>query len=265
MGMEIDPDEKLYFKQFDFDYQVKSTGTSIKVSDRLKLNLYFDAKRKIESRVELDIAKLQQLTELKELYESGGILEDTVIKNNFCYYKVICDETTRKIKSFELDERKVAKALKLSGYFSILTHKLDFDAMETYRTYHLRDEQEKCFQLMKDQLVSDRQRNWSEDGKTGRLFILFVSLILGSYVRHVWRSTDLRRLFSSSLELLDEMTSIRCIEHTNRAKVITPFVGKQVDICDAFGFLIPEGCAPKFASRQKPKRKRGRPPKKKAS
>jgi hypothetical protein len=62
MGMEIDPDEKLYFKQFDFDYQVKSTGTSIKVSDRLKLNLYFDAKRKIENRVELDIAKLQQLT-----------------------------------------------------------------------------------------------------------------------------------------------------------------------------------------------------------
>jgi hypothetical protein len=63
--------------------------------------------------------------------------------------------------------------------------------------------------------------------------------------------------------VLDEMKSIRYIEHTNRAKQITPFVGAQVDICNAFGFDIPEGCAPTYTSHQKPKRKRGRPPKKK--
>jgi len=57
---------------------------------------------------------------------------------------------------------------------------------------------------MKDQMAADRQRNWSEDGKTGRLFVLFVSLILSSYVRHVWKSTGLRKKFASSLEILDE-------------------------------------------------------------
>ena len=31
------------------------------------------------------------------------------------------------------------------------------------------------------------------------------------------------------------------VRYPNRAKVITPFVGKQVDICEAFGFAIPEG------------------------
>ena len=30
-----------------------------------------------------------------------------------------------------------------------------------------------------------RQRNWSEEGKTDRLLILFVGLILSSYVRHI--------------------------------------------------------------------------------
>ena len=29
-----------------------------------------------------------------------------------------------------------------------------------------------------------------------------------------------------------------------KMKVITPFVGSQVDICKAFGFDIPDGCAP---------------------
>ena len=29
------------------------------------------------------------------------------------------------------------------------------------------------------------------------------------------------------------------IDHTGKMKVITPFVGFQVDICKAFGFAIP--------------------------
>ena len=135
--------------------------------------------------------------------------------------------------------------------------------MNAYRAYRLRDEQEKFFQQMKDQMVADRQRNWSEEGKVGRLFILFVSLVLSSYVRHIWKSTELRDLFCSSLDVVDDMRPIRLIEHTNRAQMITPFVGTQVDICEAFGFEIPEGCAPaSYASRQENKRKRGRPPKK---
>ena len=165
------------------------------------------------------------------------------------------------VKSFELDEKKVEKALRLSGFFAIMTHGVEYSAMETFRIYGLRDEQEKYFQQMKDQMAADRQRNWSEEGKTGRLFILFVSLVLSSWVRHIWKSTELYEYFSSSLEILDEMRPIRLIEHTNRAKMITPFVGAQVDICEAFGFDVPTGCAPDYTSRQKPKRKRGRPPK----
>jgi hypothetical protein len=66
-------------------------------------------------------------------------------------------------------------------------------------------------------------------------------------------------MFRSSIDILDEIRPIRMIEHTNRAKTITPFVGAQLDICKEFGFDIPEGCAPAYTSRQKAKRKRGRP------
>jgi len=77
-----------------------------------------------------------------------------------------------------------------------------------------------------------------------------------TYVRHVWKSTKyLKDKFPSSLDILDEMRPIRMIEHTNWAKAITSFVGAQIDICDAFGFKIPEGCAPKYKSRQKPTRR----------
>jgi hypothetical protein len=261
--MVVDSEAMVYHKQYDIEYEVGSTGQSTKMSDRLKLNLYFDPVRRGLELMELDIALSFQETALRGLLESKGILgDDAWIKREYCYYKVTYDTATRAIKSYEPNENKVLKARRLSGFFAVMTHGVDFDSMAAFRAYRLRDEQEKYFQQMKDQMSSDRQRNWSEEGKTGRLFILFVSLVLSSYVRHIWKSTKLHDLFPSSQDILDEMRPIRFIEHTNRAKTITPFVGAQVDICDAFGFDIPDGCAPAYVSLQKSPRKRGRPPKK---
>ena len=259
-GMMIDPEVKIYYSQYDFVYNSKNIGQAD--SNQLKLNLYFDPVRRSLELMEMDICLTLQQTALRELLANKAALDnDATLKRDFSYYDITYDTGTRIIKTFALNEKKVAKARCYSGFFSIITHGVDYDAMKTYRTYSLRDEQEKCFQQMKDQMVSDRQRNWSEEGKTGRLFILFVSLVLSSYVRHIWGSTQLRDLFSSSLDILDEMRSIRQIEHTNEAKALTPFVGAQVDICEAFGFDIPEDCKPAYKARKKPMRKSNRPPK----
>ena len=197
-GMSVDPDARIYYIQYDLDYEVESIGQTTKAANRLKLNLYFDPIRRGLELMELDIALSLQETVLGKLLEHRGILgNDAAIGRDYCYYKVNYDPVTREIKSFELNSKKVEKARSLSGFFSIMTHGLDFNAMKAYGTYRLRDEQEKYFQQMKDQMVADRQRNWSEEGKTGRLLILFVSLILSSYVRHIWKSTKLHDMSSS--------------------------------------------------------------------
>jgi hypothetical protein len=254
-GMVIDSSSGIYHKQYDIDYEVESTGESVKASNRLKLNLYFDPTHRARELLELDIALLFQRDALLELLENGEILdEDATIKRDYYYYNIVYDPATRVIESFEVNEKKVAKKRKLSGFFAIMTHGMDSGAMETFSTYCLRDEQEKYFQEMKDRVQSDWQRNWSKDGKTGWLFIQFVSLIISSYMRYIWKTTKLCDLFSSPLDILDEMRPILIIEHPNRAKVITPFVEEQVEICEAFGIQIPEGCS--TVSRQKPNRKR---------
>lgn len=61
--------------------------------------------------------------------------------------------------------------------------------------------------------------------------------------------------------ILEEMQTIRCIEHNGLRKFITPFVGDQLLICDAFGFEVPEGCRPTYTSKKSIKGKHGRPPK----
>ena len=44
-----------------------------------------------------------------------------------------------------------------------------------------------------------------------------------------------------------------------RVQMITPFVGAQVDICDAFGFESQGSCTKTHVSRQKRNNKRGTP------
>ena len=90
------------------------------------------------------------------------------------------------------------------------------------------------------------------------LFILFVAMVLASQVKYIWK-TKLEKQFASSLDVLDEMRAIRCIEHKGRKSSITPFVGAQLDICEAFGFEVLEGCAPKYRSKKVEPKRRGRP------
>lgn len=262
-GMEIDKETRLYYKQYDIEYNVESIGNHVKASERLKLNLYFDPIRRGEELLNLEIEIKEQKEALDAMLAEKAVLDDTAtIRCAYCYHKVSYDPASRAIQSYELNEKKVAKTKRISGFFAIVTHKLDMNALAVLSNYRLRDEQEKYFQQMKDQMSCDRQRNWSEEGKTGRLFILFVSLILSSYIRNIWKTTELKKRFSSSLEVLDEMRSIRCIEHTGRTKFIAPFVGMQIDICNVFGFDIPEGCSPAYSSKQKIPKRRGRPKKK---
>ncbi len=262
-GMELDPKERIYYKQYDLEYQIEGHRDNVKQADRLKLNLYFDPMRRSSELLDLDIAvKTQQQALAKILSEQLPLDDDTTIRRAYCYYKLDYDETTRILKGFSLDEKKVARKKREAGFFANTTLKIDADPMVAQHHYRLRDEQEKYFSMMKGLMGADRQRNWSESGKTGRLFILFVAQILGCYLGNI-RKSKLEDQFDSIADVLGEMRPIRYIEHPNTEGFITPFVGKQVDICEAFEFEIPEGCAPEYVVRKTTKGKRGRPRKNK--
>jgi transposase len=258
--MSYDRKSGIYFFQQKVEYAVRSTRAgSIKHAKNLCVNIYFDPMRRTLELKKLadDLYDMQE--QLDELIGQDSPYNAAEIKKTFKYFQVAYDSQVNSITGYTRNDDKINKAKEFSGFFSITSHKLTMSAMEVLATYNLRDEQEKYFQQMKNQMASDRRRTWSEEGKTGRLFILFVSLILASQVRSTWKSA-LADLFSTSLEVLDEMKSIRCIEHPGTAKHITAFVGRQRDICKAFGFDIPQGCDVGYEIRKvEPKNRRGRP------
>lgn len=261
--MEVDPKERIYYKQYDFEYQIEGRRDNVKKADRLKLNLYFDPMRRSSELLDLDVAIKTQRQALDEILTRQIPLDDDVtVKRAYCYFKLDYNKATRILKSYALDEKKIARKKQEAGFFANTTLKMDADPMVAQHHYRLRDEQEKYFSMMKGLMGADRQRNWSESGKTGRLFILFVAQILGCYLGNI-RKTKLADAFDSIADILGEMRPIRYIEHPHTKGFITPFVGKQIDICEAFGFEIPEGCAPEYVVRKTSKGQRGRPRKNK--
>ena len=261
--MEIDPDERLYYKQYDLEYQISGRRDNIKKSDRLKLNLYFDPMRRDQENIDIDIALRTQGEALSQIQKTQTPLDDDrTISRVYNYYDLKFDEKTRELQSYTINQKKVDRARMTAGFFANFTQGMSLTPMEAQHHYRVRDEQEKYFTMMKGIMGADRQRNWSESGKSGRLFILFVSQIIGCYLGSI-RKQKLSSEFDSMADVLNEMRPIRYVEHPNTVAYITPFVGKQVDICEAFGFDIPDGCAPEYVVRKSNKGKRGRPRKNK--
>ena len=87
------------------------------------------------------------------------------------------------------------------------------------------------------------QRNSSEDGKNGRMFIGFVGLITVSTLQEYWKN-HLRDKYQSTLDVIDEMESIKLCEYDDGSSHMTTFSMKQVEIARACGIETPYECLP---------------------
>lgn len=262
-GMSMARKENLYYAQYDIDYAVKGYGNNAIKADKYRLNLYFNPEKRAAAMCDIQHAVDEQAEAIEEIIASKKpVVDKNDIKKRFNMLNIKFGQDGC-VTSYEVNREKQDSMLLTAGFFASKTIGVDFDPLTAKDNYGMRDEQEKVFALQKGPLGQDRLKTWSEASKHGRMFICFVGLILASYVRFQWRKNEtLNKKFSSTEAILAEMRTIRCIEHRGRLKFITPFVGAQVDICKAFGFTIPDGCAPVYMSKAKPMSgKRGRPAK----
>ena len=257
--MEFDLDSELYFKQYDCEYQIENSKGGIISSKALKLNLYFNPFHRCAdlSNLEKEIA-LEKKSLEECLANRTPLPDDKELKKIYKFFAVNYEPQTRILISYSPLERKIQKKRKNAGFFANFTQGLDMTSMEAHFAYKLRNEQEKYFAMMKGIMGNDRQRNWSEDGKDGSRFVLFIAQIMGSYLNYL-RKEEMNEEFGSIMDVLDEMKCIRYVEHPHKAAFITPFVGRQLKIAESCGFEVPKGCTPTYMMKKTTKGKRGRP------
>ena len=260
-NMEYYEKEKLYVIQFEEKKSVPDVKDPEKQNEvTLKINLFLNMNDRMDAliRINEDIRKERaSLEELSALNKSYGVDEIKQLNKSYTYHKLSLDK--EKKLTVEENEKVVSKAMNTAGFFSSISFKVDGDARDQLELYALRDEQEKYFEEMKNQLGFDMQNNWSEDGKTGRLFILFIGLILRSELRHVW-SKKLRKDYPSSVDVLHEMLPIRYVEYPDGTSCVTGFTTPQMEISMAFSLPIPQDCLSTIQKNNMEKKQAGRGP-----
>ena len=268
----------LYIAQYNLERKVKAEDGTEYNADRLKLNLYFDPVRRSKELKDLDTGRgEEERAALQEMIDSKNVyMPEAVEKIEDCYDLftlkweevripiALCPEEQKKedphkrgrkrqfvkmhrLTSFERDSKAMMNAKQTAGFRALITLGVDFTAEEAMDHYGLRAEQEMDNEQWKTLMQCDRERNSSEAAKSGASFIQFVCRIMSCYIRYSWRiSPELRKMFRSSLAMIDEMRKIRCIEYPEQKQMrMTPFIGRQLELCKALNIPVPVGCSPK--------------------
>lgn len=272
VDMIFDSASKLYCQKYKIEnyYFINSKGEKELVNNFF-CNLYLNMVDRILKiqKINSNVCEEKYLIE-KVLYirNKDKLLN---LNKNLKYHKILVHNNPDERKLVNCDEVEIIenkniieREKKLAGFFSSVIYSKDCSPIESLNIYKTRDEQEKYFEQMKCQMDFHTQDCSSEDGKTGRLFILFIGLILSSIVRNTWRnSARLRKLYKSSYAILDEMAPIRFCEYPDGSFHITSFLLNQVEICKEFGVKVPEDCLSsterKNGKADAATRKRGRP------
>ena len=272
-NMAYSQEYRLFYCQFMTRNRtyIDETGVSKTVDEEdFKCNVFLDPASRPFELIEVDSKIAAEHKILMEKLRSGELLEEQNTINKKCRFHIIefdCNEKSKVISARILrDEVAIAREKAQCGFFSSVAYKTPGNALSMLEIYKTRDEQEKYYEQMKDQMDFHTQDASSEDGREGREFILFVGLILSSTVRNTWKSSvELRKEFKTSLSILDEMEDIRWIQYEDGEQHMTEFCGGQLLICKTFGLNAPSDCLPsterKLQEQCSNGKKRGRKPK----
>jgi len=271
-NMKYSQEHRVFYSQFmvaNRTYTDSAGNNKTVAREDLKCNVFLNPATRPFELIEVDSKINEEHSLLTNKLVSGELLQQQSIINKRCHYHKVEFDTNENNKVISArivkDEKAIASAKAQCGFFSSISYKAPGDALSMLEVYKTRDEQEKYFEQMKDQMDFHTQDASSQDGRAGREFILFVGLILSSTVRNIWRrSVDLRKECKTSLSILDEMEDIRWIQYEDGTQQMTEFCGCQIQICKTFGIKVPSDCLPALERRagekSKQSQKRGRKP-----
>lgn len=124
---------------------------------------------------------------LAKMIKKGTHLSVQKEKEYGKYFNIEIFPRTRKIKSYERNNKAIDTAIELEG-FHVLASSGEMTCSEAVDAYSKRDCIEKTFRALKSNTGMDALRGHTNTNVDGRFFVLFISAILRSVVFHSSKS-----------------------------------------------------------------------------
>lgn len=193
-------------------------------------HVYYDPTRK--EKVINDF--MQRLRCCKDELEDGREFE----KNKSIYEKYfIVKETPKRGRTVEYNSQAIQDFIDNDSCYWILMTNAEKDVYKALFSYRNRNDVEVCFDDVKNSADMKRLRNHSEATIKGKIFIIFIALVLLTQLRNdIQKIKPKDRHYWSEREFLDRVANYTKVHFFNRYKdVFTVPTKMQRDIFDMMG------------------------------
>jgi len=136
-------------------------------------------------------------------------------------------------------EDEIVEGVNRMGKMIIVTNLENMDKEKVLFLYKRRNEVERLFDVLKNEIDGNRIRNHSNETMEGKLFLLFITLILIASLDRIMVSKGLYKEQSLS-NIIYELKKIKVVETNNGKRFLTEISKTQKTIYKEFEVPIPE-------------------------
>ena len=200
------------------------SGTT-KEKKQMYVYIYYNKERAAEAEQKLTVTLANLYNELK----SGKRID----KNKKLYEKYF--KIFEKGKEIQIVPKKdvINEQIKYAGYFVYVSN-LKMDIWDARHKYLRKDVVEKAFNNYKDRLGGRRNLVSSEQTLDGKLFVLFIALIIMSYINKQMNKNNIYVDYTMQ-QVMDKLEIIECFENEGKKTRVGEVTEKQKKLYEDLG------------------------------
>ena len=231
---------------FSFNGQVLfHTKTKVQVGRcPLIAHVYHDETRKAHAVNKL-FTKITDLEDLftEKRFKDKAEAEDYIQESLKTKKKLFAIRKSKGQFKISRNHLAIAECLIPMGKLVIATNVNQLDKVDILSLYRQKDEVEKVFLSLKHDLNEDRLRVKSAYTMKGKVFVLFLALILRMYIRKIAVETGLAKKLTLNKIFL-ELKKLKAFAFADNTMIVTEVSKTQKTIFSAFKIRIPKELTP---------------------
>jgi len=207
-------------------------------------HVYLDEERRARE-IKTLVSKLFEIQQNlnKQIFNSKEEADEHLKLNYSGHRKYFLIDQTSENICFKRNNATVSSMIERMGKTILITKK-NLPKEKVLDLYLNRESVEHCFDILKNELHQDRLRVKGRKTLEGRLFVMFLSVIIHTHITNIMKEKNLFKTFTLK-ELLKEMKKMKMVKMVNGKTYITEISKKQKLILKAFGIKQPDGGAAK--------------------
>jgi len=170
-------------------------------------------------------------------YTNQDLLKQDIEEIAEGYTKYFTIEKKDNVYLIGLNEIEILKQIQKLGTFILITNVSNLSKTEILRLYKRRENIEKVFDCMKNDIDRDRIRVHTTERAEGSIFITYLSLILTSYIENKIKEKAVLKDYTKK-EIIYELKKLKLTQFSNGLNIVNELSKKVKDIYKAFNIDV---------------------------